>query len=96
MLTLRFNRNILNSVLTAGGDKMVETYVRKEPYTLKMLRAKYDLTQAQAGKKVGVSANVWHNWEKAKTFPNIPQLQKIEEEFNVTYNDIIFLTNNNG
>ncbi|REI06191.1 XRE family transcriptional regulator [Staphylococcus felis] len=50
----------------------------------------------QAGKKVGVSANVWHNWEKAKTFPNIPQLQKIEREFNVTYNDIIFLTNNNG
>lgn len=75
---------------------MVETHVRKEPYTLKMLRAKYDLTQAQAGKKVGVSSDVWHNWEKAKTFPNIPQLQKIEEEFNVTYNDIIFLTNNNG
>ena len=96
MLTLRFNRNILKSVLTAGGDKMVETHVRKEPYTLKMLRAKYDLTQAQAGKKVGVSADVWHNWEKAKTFPNIPQLQKIEREFNVTYNDIIFLTNNNG
>lgn len=45
---------------------MVETYVRKEPYTLKMLRAKYDLTQAQAGKKVGVSADVWHNWEKLK------------------------------
>ncbi|NHA35881.1 XRE family transcriptional regulator [Staphylococcus schleiferi] len=75
---------------------MVETHVRKESYTLKMLRAKYDLTQAQAGKKVGVSADVWHNWEKAKTFPNIPQLQKIEREFNVTYNDIIFLTNNNG
>ena len=37
---------------------MVETHVRKEPYTLKMLRAKYDLTQAQAGKKVGVSADV--------------------------------------
>lgn len=96
MLTLRFNRNIIKSVLTTGGDKMVETYVKKEPYTLKMLRAKYDLTQAQAGKKVGVSGDVWHNWEKAKTFPNIPQLQKIEEEFNVTYNDIIFLTNNNG
>lgn len=75
---------------------MIETQVKKEPYTLKMLRAKYELTQAQAGEKVGVSADVWHNWEKAKTFPNIPQLQKIEKEFNVTYNDIIFLTNNNG
>lgn len=75
---------------------MQETQVRNEPYTLKMLRAKYDLTQKQAGERVGVSADVWHNWEKAKSFPNIPQLQKIEQEFNVTYNDIIFLVNNNG
>ncbi|MCC4038596.1 helix-turn-helix domain-containing protein, partial [Staphylococcus pseudintermedius] len=67
--------------------------VEREPYTLKMLRARDNLTQAQAGKKVGVSADVWHNWEKAKTFPNIPQLQRIEKEFKVTYNDIIFLTN---
>lgn len=70
--------------------------VEREPYTLKMLRARDNLTQAQAGKKVGLSADVWHNWEKAKTFPNIPQLQRIEKEFKVTYNDIIFLTNNNG
>ncbi|PKE70946.1 XRE family transcriptional regulator [Macrococcoides caseolyticum] len=75
---------------------MQETQVRNEPYTLKMLRAKYDLTQKQAGERVGVSADVWHNWEKGKSFPNIPQLQRIEQEFNVTYNDIIFLVNNNG
>lgn len=75
---------------------MHDSTVKNEPYTLKMLRAKYDLTQAQAGKRVGVSGDVWHNWEKAKTFPNIPQLKKIEEKFNVTYNDIIFLVNNNG
>lgn len=75
---------------------MNDVKIKKEPYTLKMLRAKYDLTQAQAGAKVGVSADVWHNWEKAKTFPNIPQLKRIEKEFNVTYDDIIFLTNNYG
>lgn len=95
MLTLRFNRNILKSVLKQEVKQM-SVKVVKEPYTLKMLRAKHDLTQAEAGKKVGVSADVWHNWEKAKTFPNIPQLQRIEKEFDVTYNDIIFLTNNNG
>ncbi len=95
MLTLRFNRNILESVLKREVKQMGVKVV-KEPYTLKMLRAKHDLTQAEAGKKVGVSADVWHNWEKAKTFPNIPQLQRIEKEFDVTYNDIIFLTNNNG
>lgn len=75
---------------------MQDVQQRRDPYTLKMLRAKFELTQDQAGRRVGVSADVWHNWEKAKTFPNIPQLQKIEEEFDVTYNDIIFLTNNNG
>ncbi|UJS28453.1 helix-turn-helix transcriptional regulator [Macrococcoides canis] len=75
---------------------MHDSLMRNEPYTLKMLRAKYDLTQAQAGKRVGVSGDVWHNWEKAKTFPNIPQLKRIEEEFDVTYNDIIFLVNDNG
>ena len=96
MLTLRFSRNILRSVLTSGGAKMSEVIVKKEPVTLKVLRAKHDLTQAEAGAKVGVSADVWHNWEKGKTFPSIPQLQRIEKEYNVTYNDIIFLTNNNG
>lgn len=96
MLTLRFSRNILKSVLTTGGAKMTEVIVKKEPVTLKVLRAKHNYTQAQAGAKVGVSGDVWHNWEKGKTFPNIPQLQRIEKEYDVTYNDIIFLTNNNG
>ncbi|WP_239775224.1 helix-turn-helix transcriptional regulator [Mammaliicoccus sp. N-M50] len=75
---------------------MQDIQLRREPYTLKMLRAKYDLTQAQAGERVGVSADVWHNWEKAKTFPNVPQIEKIEEVFNVTYNEIIFLPKHNG
>lgn len=68
----------------------------KTNFTLKMLRAKYDLTQEQAGERVGVSANVWHNWENAKSFPNVIQLKRIEESFEVTYDDIIFLKNNNG
>lgn len=68
----------------------------KTNFTLKMLRAKYDLTQEQAGERVGVSANVWHNWENAKSFPNVIQLKRIEESFEVTYDDIIFLNKNNG
>ncbi|HHW6483062.1 TPA: helix-turn-helix transcriptional regulator [Staphylococcus aureus] len=71
---------------------MTQIIVKKEPVTLKTLRAKYDLTQAKAG----VSADVWHNWEKGKTFPNVPQLKKIEEKFDISYDDIIFLTKNNG
>lgn len=68
----------------------------KMNYTLKMLRAKYDLTQKQAGESVGVSGDVWHNWERAKSFPDVIQLRKIEEAFDVTYDDIIFLNKNNG
>ena len=33
-------------------------------WTLKMLRARDDLTQSQAAKKVGVSKETWSNWEK--------------------------------
>ena len=64
--------------------------------TLKVLRAKHNLTQKKAGERVGVSENTWFNWENARSFPNVPQLERIEKEFDVTYNDIIFLTKNNG
>nr|DAO15794.1 MAG TPA: hypothetical protein [Caudoviricetes sp.] len=29
---------------------------------------------------------------RGKTFPDVPTIEKIEKKFNVTYNDIIFLT----
>lgn len=61
--------------------------------TLKMLRAKYNMTQEQAGEKIGVSAETWSNWENAKTFPDVIKLQLIEKAFNVKYDDIIFLPN---
>ncbi|WP_041636140.1 helix-turn-helix transcriptional regulator [Macrococcoides caseolyticum] len=65
-------------------------------YTLKMLRAKFNLTQKQAGEKVGVTENIWFNWENARSFPSVLHLKKIEEAFGVSYNDIIFLNKNNG
>lgn len=61
-------------------------------YTLKAIRAMHNLTQQDAGQKVGVSADVWHNWENGKTYPNVLQIQRIEKEFDVSYNQIIFLT----
>lgn len=64
--------------------------------TLRTLRTIYGLTQESAGDKVGVSKNVWQNWEKGRSFPNIKEISKIEKEFNVSYNQIIFLNLNNG
>lgn len=65
-------------------------------YTLRKLRLINDLTQKEAGEKVGVSENTWFNWENARSFPNVPQLKRIEKEFGVTYDDIIFLIKDNG
>lgn len=60
-------------------------------YTLKMLRARYNLTQKQAAEKVGVSEATWSNWESAKTFPNALKIKCIEEAFDTSYDNIIFL-----
>lgn len=59
--------------------------------TLKMLRAKHNLTQEEAGKRVDVSEGTWRNWETGKSFPDVQKIIKIEKEFNVKYDDIIFL-----
>lgn len=63
----------------------------KMKFTLKGLRANKDLTQKQAGELVGVSKDVWRNWEKGKTYPNAEHIKKIIECYNVSYDDIIFL-----
>ncbi|MCH3950471.1 MAG: helix-turn-helix transcriptional regulator [Acidaminococcus sp.] len=62
-----------------------------EGYTLKALRVMKNLTQYEAGKLVGVSEDTWSNWERKKTFPDVPHIKAIEKAFNVPYNNIIFL-----
>ena len=60
--------------------------------TLKALRANKGMSQEEAAKVIGVSRYTWQNYERGKTFPDVPTIEKIEKKFNVTYNDIIFLT----
>lgn len=64
--------------------------------TLRTLRVMNNLTQKQAADKIGVDEQTWANYEKGKTFPDVPKIIRIEKEFNVNYNDIIFLSNNYG
>ncbi len=61
--------------------------------TLKALRVNNNMTQAEAAKAVGVSEFTWYNYEKGKTYPDVPVIKKIEKAFNVSYADIIFLPN---
>ena len=59
--------------------------------TLKALRVNHELTQKQAATKAGVSTDTWSSWEHSKTFPDVKQLQTIEQAFDVHYDDLIFL-----
>lgn len=59
--------------------------------TLRGLRSNSNLTQGQAAEKIGVSKDTWANWENQKTFPDVLNIKRIESEFKVSYNDIIFL-----
>lgn len=60
--------------------------------TLRSLRRDFELSQAQTAKLVGVSESTWINWEQQKTFPNVIYIEKIQEVFGVSYDDIIFLS----
>lgn len=59
-------------------------------YTLKMLRASKSWTQARATKVIGVFAETWGNWEYKKSYPDVPNISKIEQVFCIVYEDIIF------
>lgn len=65
-------------------------------FTLKMLRAKYDLTQKQAAEKIGVSESTWANWEAFKTFPDAKKIKDIERVFKIPYDEIIFFKVDHG
>lgn len=59
--------------------------------SLKAARANVGLTQAQAAKKLNVTRDTISNWEKGKSFPDAIKIKSIEQIYNVSYNDIIFL-----
>ena len=60
-------------------------------YTLKMLRASKNWSQVTAAQQIGVSVDTWGKWERKRSFPDVLHIQRIQEVFNVAYDDIIFL-----
>jgi len=63
--------------------------------TLKAIRVNKGLSQEEAARLIGVGSDTLSNYERGITFPDIPVLKKIEEVYEVKYDDIIFLINNN-
>ncbi len=67
-----------------------------EKFSLKAARVKNDLTQEEAAKKIGISTETLSNYERGKSYPDIPVLKRIEEVYGLSYNQLIFLPQNNG
>lgn len=59
--------------------------------SLKTARELNGLKQLEAAKLIGVSPDTLSNYERGKSYPDIPVLRKIEEVYGVPYNRIIFL-----
>ena len=65
--------------------------------TLRAARVNANLTQEQAAKLMGVSANTVSKWEIGKATPNIKRIPIICETYGLNgYDDIIFLPDNNA
>ena len=59
--------------------------------TLRAARVNKDLTQEQAAKLIGITADTLRNYERAKSFPDVPIIKKIEDVYGVEYKDLVFL-----
>jgi transcriptional regulator with XRE-family HTH domain len=62
--------------------------------TLKALRVNKGLSQKEAAELLGITPETLGKWENGKTFPDVPNIQKIEKAYGVSYSDIIFCPKN--
>lgn len=58
---------------------------------LKYARELRGLTQTEAAKLIGVSVDTLSNYERGKSYPDIPILRKIEDVYGVPYSNLSFL-----
>lgn len=63
----------------------------KSRFTLKTAREMKGYTQEKAAKLIGISPDTLGNYERGKSYPDIPVLRKIEMVYGVPYNQLIFL-----
>lgn len=64
----------------------------KSRFTLKTAREMKGYTQEKAAKLIGISVDTLGNYERGKSYPDIPILRKIEEVYGVSYDQLIFLS----
>lgn len=59
--------------------------------SLKMARELKGYTQEIAAQLIGVSKDTLGNYERGKSYPDIPVLRKIEKVYGIPYSRLIFL-----
>ena len=64
--------------------------------TLKAARVNNNLTQSETAKKIGITVDTLSNYERGKSYPDVPIIQQIEKVYGVSYSDIIFLLKDYG
>ena len=60
--------------------------------SLKAARVNAGLTQAEAGKKVGVGRDTIAKWEAGRSFPDVVAFQKLCAIYGVTMDAVIFFS----
>lgn len=60
--------------------------------TLKAIRINKNMSQEEAAKLIGISTETLSNYERGKSFPDVPIIKKIEEVYEVKYENINFFT----
>ena len=59
--------------------------------TLKQARELLGMKQTEAAEKIGISPDTLGNYERGKSYPDVPVLKRIEEVYGVPYSRLIFL-----
>ena len=58
--------------------------------TLKSARVNKNLTQAEAAKKLEISVDTLSNYERGKSYPDVPIIKRMEDLYGIPYSDLIF------
>jgi ORF049 len=52
------------------------------------------MTQEEVASKLDISAATWSKLENCKSYPDVPEIIKIEKLFDISYSDINFSVKN--
>lgn len=61
--------------------------------SLKAARVNAKMRQADVAKKLDIAVSTVKNWERGKSFPTPPDIDKLCELYGVSYDNIDFLAN---